>query len=178
MPNKYPEGFHLSSTTMKMEWPFRSSGVPYCPVHRLQYAQVLRGVGCIQRGFLQPYLPLSRPLETWGRAGPAYATGIANLWWQWPALWRGKIRVALTENGIRISRKWAPSIMYELNLCSARTNSKKEFQKRQKYAKQKLLQQNFKADHSNQIWANGITCFKINGDWLFFVWSLTCTFGV
>lgn len=58
--------------------------------------------------------------------------------------------------------------MQELDLHSIRTDSKKQFKKRQKYTKQNLLQRNFKAEHPNQIWVSDITCFKVNGYWLYF----------
>ena len=58
--------------------------------------------------------------------------------------------------------------MQELGLCSVRTDAKKQFKRKQQYAKQNLLKREFSAEHPNQIWVSDITYFKINDYWLYF----------
>ena len=65
-----------------------------------------------------------------------------------------KIRVALTESGIRASTKRIAAIMQELDLHSIRPDAKKQFKKRQQYQKQNLLEQQFTAERPNQIWVS------------------------
>ena len=79
-----------------------------------------------------------------------------------------KIRIALTESGIRVSTKRIAAIMQELDLHSIRPDAKKQFKKRQQYKKQNLLEQQFTAERPNQIWVSDITYFKINDYWLYF----------
>ena len=72
-----------------------------------------------------------------------------------------KIRVVLAANGIHVSTKRIASIMQELGLYSVRVDAKKQFKRKQQYAKQNLLKREFSADHPNQIWVSDITYFKI-----------------
>lgn len=58
-----------------------------------------------------------------------------------------KIRVILAESGIRVGKKRISAIMQELGLCSVRTDAKKQFKRKQQYAKQNLLKREFSAEH-------------------------------
>lgn len=78
-----------------------------------------------------------------------------------------KIRVILAESGIRVSRKRISAIMQEMGLYSVRTDAKKQFKRKQQYAKQNLLKREFSADHPNQIWVSDITYFKVKSYWLY-----------
>ena len=78
-----------------------------------------------------------------------------------------KIRVILAESGIRVSRKRISVIMQEMGLRSVRTDAKKQFKRKQQYAKQNLLKREFSADHPNQIWVNDITYFKVKSYWVY-----------
>ena len=50
-----------------------------------------------------------------------------------------KIRVILAKNGIRVSKERISAIMQELGLYSVRVNAKKQFKRKQQYAKQNML---------------------------------------
>lgn len=78
-----------------------------------------------------------------------------------------KIRIVLAGNGIHVSKKRISAIMQELGLCSVRTDAKKQFKRRQQYAKQNLLKRKFSADHPNQIWVSDITYFKVKNYWVY-----------
>ena len=78
-----------------------------------------------------------------------------------------KIRIALTESGIRVSTKRIAAIMQELDLHSIRPDAKKQFKKRQQYKKQNLLEQQFTAERPNQIWVSDVTCFKLGAFYLY-----------
>lgn len=60
-----------------------------------------------------------------------------------------KIRIVLAESGIRVGKKRISAIMQELGLCSVRTDAKKQFKRKQQYAKQNLLKREFSAEHPN-----------------------------
>ena len=77
-----------------------------------------------------------------------------------------KIRIVLAESGIRVGKKRISVIMQELGLCSVRTDAKKQFKRKQQYAKQNLLKREFSAEHPNQIWVSDITCFKVKSYWV------------
>jgi len=50
--------------------------------------------------------------------------------------------------------------MQELGLYSIQVDAKKQFKRKQQYAKQNLLKREFSAGHPNQIWVSDITYFK------------------
>ena len=79
-----------------------------------------------------------------------------------------KIRSILVKTGLQISTKQVAAIMRELNLRSIRTDAKKQYKKLQQHQKQNLLEQDFTAAHPNQVWVSDITCFKVNGYWIYF----------
>ncbi len=78
-----------------------------------------------------------------------------------------KIRIILAESGIRVGKKRISDIMQELGLCSVRTDAKKQFKRKQQYAKQNLLKREFSAEHPNQIWVSDITYFKVKSYWVY-----------
>ena len=78
-----------------------------------------------------------------------------------------KIRVTLAKSGIHVSTKRISAIMQELGLCSVRTDAKKQFKRKQQYAKQNLLKREFSADHPNQVWVSDFTYFKVKSYWVY-----------
>lgn len=78
-----------------------------------------------------------------------------------------KIRITLADSGIHVGRKRIAAIMQELGLYSIRIDAKKEFKRKQKYAKQNLLKREFSASHPNQIWISDITYFKVKDYWVY-----------
>lgn len=78
-----------------------------------------------------------------------------------------KIRTVLTNSGIRVSKKRISAIMQELGLYSIRVDAKKQFKRKQQYAKQNLLKRKFDASHPNQIWVSDITYFKIKSYYIY-----------
>ena len=58
--------------------------------------------------------------------------------------------------------------MREMGLQSISTYSKQDHQKRERLLKkQNLLQRQFKADAPNRVWVSDITCFKVDGNYLY-----------
>lgn len=59
------------------------------------------------------------------------------------------------------AKKRILAIMQEMGLSSVRVDAKKQFKRKQKYAKQNLLKREFSASRPNQIWGSDITYFKV-----------------
>lgn len=78
-----------------------------------------------------------------------------------------KIRTVLADNGIHVGKKRVSAIMQELGLYSVRVDAKKQFKRKQQYAKQNLLKREFSATHPNQIWVSDITYFKVKSYWVY-----------
>lgn len=57
--------------------------------------------------------------------------------------------------------------MQELGLYSIRVDAKKQFKRKQQYAKQNLLKREFSAGHPNQMWISDITYFKVKDYWVY-----------
>ena len=78
-----------------------------------------------------------------------------------------KIRSILAQNGMKVSAKRISAIMQELDLRSIRSDAKKQYKKRQQYAKRNLLEREFTAERPNQIWVSDITYFRVNNYWVY-----------
>lgn len=78
-----------------------------------------------------------------------------------------KIRVVLVDSGIHVSKKRISAIIQEMGLYSVRVDAKKQFKRKQQYAKQNLLKREFSAEHPNQIWVSDITYFKVKSYWVY-----------
>ena len=78
-----------------------------------------------------------------------------------------KIRTILAQNGMKVSTKRISAIMQELDLRSIRSDAKKQYKKRQQYAKRNLLEREFTAERPNQIWVSDITYFRVNNYWVY-----------
>lgn len=78
-----------------------------------------------------------------------------------------KVRTMLAREGIRVSNKRVSVLMREMGLESVRIDAKKQYQRREKYARQNLLHRSFKVAKPNQVWVSDITSFKINGKWFY-----------
>ena len=78
-----------------------------------------------------------------------------------------KIRRVLAQNGVQVSTKRVSAIMQELDLRSIRSDAKKQYKKRQQYAKRDLLEREFTAGRPNQIWVSDITYFRVNNYWVY-----------
>lgn len=85
-----------------------------------------------------------------------------------------KIRIVLADSGIRTSRKRISAIMQELGLYSIRVDAKKQFKRKQQYAKQNLLKREFSTGHPNQIWVSDITYFALKATGSTFALSWIC----
>ena len=74
----------------------------------------------------------------------------------------------MTERGVRTSPKYVAELMRKMGLQSVSVYSKRDHQKRQRLLKkQNLLQWQFKADEPNRVWVSDITCFKVDGKYLY-----------
>lgn len=78
-----------------------------------------------------------------------------------------KVRTILAREGIRVSNKRVSALMHEMGLESVRIDAKKQYQRREKYARQNLLHRSFKVAKPNQVWVSDITSFKIKGKWFY-----------
>lgn len=78
-----------------------------------------------------------------------------------------KVRTILAREGIRVSNKRVSALMHEMGLESIRIDAKKQYQRREKYARQNLLHRSFKVAKPNQVWVSDITSFKIKGKWFY-----------
>ena len=79
-----------------------------------------------------------------------------------------KIAAVLAERGIRTSPKYVAELMREMGLQSVSVYSKRDYQKSERLAKkQNILQRQFKVDEPNRVWISDVTCFKVNGKYLY-----------
>ena len=79
-----------------------------------------------------------------------------------------KIAVVLAEQGIRTSPKYVAELMREMGLQSVSAYSKRDYQKNERLAKkQNILQRQFQVDKPNRVWVSDVTCFKVNGRYLY-----------
>ena len=73
-----------------------------------------------------------------------------------------KIGAILVQRGHKVSTEYVASLLRDMGLTSVRTSDKRDYRKIQELEKKKnILQQQFKADRPNQIWASDVTCFKL-----------------
>ena len=79
-----------------------------------------------------------------------------------------KIAAVLADRGVRTSPKYVAELMREMGLQSVSIYSKRDYQKSERLAKkQNMLQRQFKVDEPNHVWVSDITCFKVNGKYLY-----------
>lgn len=79
-----------------------------------------------------------------------------------------KIAAVLADRGVRTSPKYVAELMREMGLQSVSIYSKRDYQKSERLVKkQNMLQRQFKVDEPNCVWVSDITCFKVNGKYLY-----------
>ena len=79
-----------------------------------------------------------------------------------------KIAAVLSTQGIPVSPKYVRDLMQEMGLQSITRHSKRDYQREKRLAKkQNLLQWKFQADEPNRVLVSDVTCFKINGKYLY-----------
>ena len=79
-----------------------------------------------------------------------------------------KIAAVLADRGVRTSPKYVAELMREMGLQSVSIYSKRDYQKSERRVKkQNMLQRQFKVDEPNCVWVSDITCFKVNGKYLY-----------
>ena len=79
-----------------------------------------------------------------------------------------KIAAVLADRGVRTSPKYVAELMREMGLQSVSIYSKHDYQKSERLVKkQNMLQRQFKVDEPNCVWVSDITCFKVNGKYLY-----------
>ena len=72
----------------------------------------------------------------------------------------GKITAILKKQGIVTSPKYVSGLMQELGISSVGKSAKQDFKKWEKGKNRNLLQQQFHAEHPDEIWVSDITIFK------------------
>lgn len=78
-----------------------------------------------------------------------------------------KIAAVLSEQGIRISPKYAAELMREMGLQNVTLYSKRDHQKRERLSqRQNILQRQFQADAPDRAWVSDVACVKINKNYL------------
>ena len=79
-----------------------------------------------------------------------------------------KIAAVLADCGVRTSPKYVAELMREMGLQSVSIHSERDYQKSERLAKkQNILQCQFKVDDPNRVLVSDITCFKVNGKYLY-----------
>lgn len=74
-----------------------------------------------------------------------------------------KIAAVLKNKGYKVGEHLVSELMFEMNLCSIRTDSKKVYNKlNKKLRKRNLLKQQFNVSAPNQVWCSDVTYFKLN----------------
>ena len=79
-----------------------------------------------------------------------------------------KIAAVLSEQGIRVSPKYAAELMREMGLQNVTLYSKRDHQKRERLSqRQNILQRQFQADAPDRAWVSDVACVKINKNYLY-----------
>lgn len=79
-----------------------------------------------------------------------------------------KIAVVLAERGIRTSPKYVSELMREMGLQSVSIYSKRDYQRSVRIEKkQNILQRQFQVSEPNRVWVSDVTCFKMNGKYIY-----------
>ena len=79
-----------------------------------------------------------------------------------------KFAAVLADCGVRTSPKYVAELMREMGLQSVSIHSERDYQKSERLAKkQNILQCQFKVDDPNRVLVSDITCFKVNGKYLY-----------
>ncbi len=74
-----------------------------------------------------------------------------------------KIAAVLKNKGYKADEHLVSELMFEMNLFSMRTDSKKVYNKLNKRPrKTNLLKQQFNVSAPNQVWCSDVTYFKLN----------------
>lgn len=79
-----------------------------------------------------------------------------------------KIAAVLSAQGIPASPQYVLELMREMGLQSITCYSKRDYQREKRMAqKRNRLQRQFRSDEPNRIWVSDVTCFKVNGKYLY-----------
>ena len=79
-----------------------------------------------------------------------------------------KIAVVLAERGIHTSPKYVAELMREMGLQSVSIYSKRDYQKSVRMEKkQNIFQRQFQETEPNRVWVSDVTCFKMNGKYIY-----------